>query len=196
MSKLKTLKETECACERCSNMCTRPCWGTPKEINKLINLGYGDRLMLDFWGGSGKCKDIEILCGAIKGREGRKSGFWPRDQKGCTFWNDGLCDLHSKKLKPIEGRLANCETVETEDDDGEPSVHEEVAKLWNTEYARKVVAKWKKGRDWDKEEEDDEDIGMDDVNACFSRLRGLIEHLMESCPPGICEELMGKKDAD
>jgi hypothetical protein len=51
MKKLKNYKENVCNCNSCKEACayTRPCWGTPQEIQKIIDAGFGDKLMLDCW---------------------------------------------------------------------------------------------------------------------------------------------------
>jgi hypothetical protein len=89
--------------------------------------------MLDYWAAE---DDIELLCPAIRGYENQGAPFFPKGK--CTFLNaQGLCDLHDKGLKPIEGRLADCKN---------PSggqLHKAVADLWNTEEGRAVIARWR-----------------------------------------------------
>jgi hypothetical protein len=95
--------EIECSCDICSSMCHCPCAPTVDEAEQLINAGYGNRLMLDdrSWGPS-------MLKPAYKSLEGKPTpdivlAYHP---DGCTFWKDGLCELHNLNLKPLEGRLA------------------------------------------------------------------------------------------
>ena len=136
-NKLQTLKPNECSCVACQQMCkTRPCWGTPEDIQKIVDAGYEDRLMKDFWGGG---SDIEtyIIAPACKGSESKATPFWPT--KECTFFKDGKCELHDKGLKPLEGRLASC-TEKTYKK--EPTVHELVAKTWNSEQGKDLVKKF------------------------------------------------------
>lgn len=89
-----------CACERCRVMCEKPCWGTPDEIQRLIDAGFGDRLALDYWSGD---ETIYVLAPALKGHEGQEAPWTNWSQDGCTFWQDGLCQLHEMGLKPSEG---------------------------------------------------------------------------------------------
>ena len=93
-------KPTSCACEKCRNQCKTPCLGTPEDIERLIEAGYGNRLSpTEWWAGS--------LMGVVKGpvlmiQAKREDNGW------CTFRRpDGLCELHDKGLKPTEGRLSH-----------------------------------------------------------------------------------------
>lgn len=128
-----------CACDTCRAMCKRPCWGTPADIQKIIDAGHGNRLMLDYWVGdhySGK-GDIYILSPATKDDESGTASFWPHSEDGCTFWNkDGLCDLHDKGLKPTEGKEAH-HSVKSE------GLHRKVAMSWNNPQAEALVERWK-----------------------------------------------------
>lgn len=130
-------KETTCSCRDCVKMCEdRPCWPIPEEAEKLINAGYADKLMLDYWvGGGPNDEDIHILGPATVGREGRHAPFIPYGR--CTLLTDkGLCPLHDKGLKPFEGRMATCK-----EQDG-IELHEYTAMTWNSNKGREVVARW------------------------------------------------------
>ena len=126
---------SECSCDKCKGMCKRrPCWGTPDEMEKVINTEFVDRLMIDYW--ADLEGDIKIVCPAIKGYEKRCAPFWPTGQ--CSlFTPGGLCPLHNLGLKPIEGRVASC--ITSEDD----SLHGEIAEMWDTEKGRSVVQLFK-----------------------------------------------------
>ena len=145
MSKLKTIPESECSCLTCQEMCHRPCWGTPQDIEKIIDAGFGERLMLDYYydldvdadGGV----DIENLCPALKGFEKKRAPFVPRDEKGCTFFKEGKCELHDLKLKPTEGKLAYCKPILSRDD--EMSIHEEIGRTWDSDEGREIINKFK-----------------------------------------------------
>lgn len=105
---MKKFYQSECQCDRCKRACnkTRPCWGTPKDILKIINAGYGKKLMLDWWGNMvGDEIDFYMIVPAIKGYESYRAPIYPIGE--CTFYKDGLCELHNLKLKPLEGRLAS-----------------------------------------------------------------------------------------
>lgn len=124
---------TSCTCDECKEMCNRPCWPTPKEAQKLIDAGYGNRLMNDYW-----CRDegdIQILCPANKGKEGSFAAFMPVGN--CTFQDEnGLCELHNLGLKPAEGKKALCGGRTPK------NLHEKMANTWDNPEAQKLVGKW------------------------------------------------------
>jgi len=163
-----------CACTTCQGMCLhRPCWGTPAEIQRIIDAGHGGKLMLNFWQPDERMVDavtgdkVYILTPATPMHEGR----WAPEigLRGYMLWKQGLqsdpfawrcvflngekrCDLHDLKLKPIEGRLASC-LPENSAAPGGPrnNVHFEVAQTWNTSQGRAVVRAWRAGRDLGEE---------------------------------------------
>lgn len=98
---LSGTKPSECSCDSCKRLCHTPCIGTPEDIEKLINAGYGDRLAPSLW-----C--VGMLNGLT--RTPIKMIMPIREESGwCTFrLPDGLCELHEKGLKPLEGKLASC----------------------------------------------------------------------------------------
>ncbi|MDE5976279.1 MAG: hypothetical protein K2G69_07005 [Muribaculaceae bacterium] len=92
---------SECSCDRCKNLCRTPCLGTPSDIERLIQAGYASRLAPTVW-----------LVGKLTGvTDSPIQMIQPRLEANgwCTFRrDDGLCELHGKGLKPLEGRLASC----------------------------------------------------------------------------------------
>ena len=91
-------KPTACSCDRCKSQCHTPCLGTPEDIEKLIDAGYRDRLAPTSW-----------FAGMLMGVINRPIEMvQPKVENGwCTFYHDGLCELHDKGLKPTEGRLSH-----------------------------------------------------------------------------------------
>ncbi len=162
---LEQYTESVCACEKCVHACRRPCWPTPAEAKALIDAGHGDKLMADYWHGSTKTEkpvpgdpDVFILSPANPGYEGQLApafsifdlllsvtGGGHELGSGCVFHVNGLCALHDAGLKPIEGRLALL-CAPAQDGEGGDSMHHEIAKLWETDEGRAVVAEWKTGR--------------------------------------------------
>lgn len=126
----KYIDSPSCQCDICNSMCTRPCWGTPAEIEAIIDAGLWGNLMLDYW--IGDKYDIYIPCGASPGRECKVAGSWPTGV--CAFFKNGGCSLHAAGLKPIEGRVAH-------HDEGinPPGIHEKVAMAWDTPEGHRVV---------------------------------------------------------
>lgn len=92
-------KVTECRCAKCQSQCHTPCLGTPEDILKLINAGYANRLAPTTW-----------FAGVIMGVHPRPIEMVQPIEEGngyCTFFHDGLCELHDLGLKPTEGKLAH-----------------------------------------------------------------------------------------
>lgn len=90
-------KPIECRCKTCQAQCMVPCLGTPDDILRLIQAGYGDRLALTHW-----C--VGLLLGKMNYTVPMVQAI--QTDEGCTFFHDGLCELHDKGLKPTEGRLS------------------------------------------------------------------------------------------
>lgn len=130
------LKETSCTCKECVNMCKeRPCWGTPEEIEKIMESGFSHRLMYDYWAGGfseDSETDIPIIAPAIVKYEGKNAPFWPRGR--CTFLNSkNRCEIYA--IRPIEARVAH--------HDQKVGVHKEVAETWDTLEGKRVYEKWR-----------------------------------------------------
>lgn len=92
-------KLIECKCQKCKQQCKTPCLGTPEDILRLINAGYKERLAIThWWVGIARGKlDFPVIM--IQARQ-EENGY-------CTFYHDGLCELHDLGLKPTEGRLSH-----------------------------------------------------------------------------------------
>lgn len=127
---------TECHCQQCQLMCQTPCWPTPEEVEVLIQKGYGPQLMIEYRieNVDDKSSDIYVICPAIKGYEGKAAPYIFNEW--CTFFEDSLCTLHDKKLKPFEGREADCKAHQ-------PTLRKDVLALWNTPKGKEVVESWK-----------------------------------------------------
>ena len=127
-----------CTCPRCVACCDRPGWPTPAEAKRLIHMGLGGRLMLDYWAEDSDLPYTEVLSPAVKGNEGRGAPFWPSG--GCTFLKEGLCEIHDSGAKPYECRAAH---HSREDADVEVcSDHLRVARMWATPKGRAIVEAW------------------------------------------------------
>lgn len=128
---------SECECEQCKSMCRGPCCGDIKDIEKIIDAGYGNRLMLDDWPDPSGCGDI--LKPALKGYEGEKAPYTTRSSGGCTFFIGGKCELHDKNLKPIQGKLYHHALSDKEF----YSIDEYIRNSWKGPLSKKVIQKWK-----------------------------------------------------
>lgn len=105
-TEFETIKEitgrepSECSCKLCQSQCmSAPCLGTPADMERIIDAGYGAFLEPTIWG-AGKLlgvtdKDIQMY----------SQNFDEKD--GCIFLEEGKCILHDKGLKPTEGRLSH-----------------------------------------------------------------------------------------
>lgn len=104
IERLSQCHPSECHCARCQQMCHVPCLGTPEDIEKLVDAGYADRLRPTEW----------LVASLIGLADGPISMIQPEVVNGwCTFYHNGLCELHDKGLKPTEGRLSRHDDVET-----------------------------------------------------------------------------------
>lgn len=137
LKEIEHLPKSECSCERCQKMCSgsRPCWGVPKDINRIIEKGFANRLMLDYYEGELDNKTIrytEILSPALKGYEGSHAPFWPVGR--CTFYtDDGLCEIHD--IKPTEGCVVDHEK-------GYEGLHTSLVELWAKRSGKEAVKLW------------------------------------------------------
>ena len=134
---LQEIPTYECECDECKQYCKqRSCWGTPADIMRLIDAGYANRLMLDWWAGDGSnYNDILLIVPAIKGAEGDLCPYDPRGT--CTFFTDDeLCEIH--KIKPLEGK-----TSYHNSSNKLYNTHERIAMSWDSEEGQKVVDRWR-----------------------------------------------------
>lgn len=137
-------------CEGCQSgikMCeSRPCWGTPEEIEILMDMGETD-FMQDYWevfdeyDNDGDLvlskREIEIISPAIEDYSNRRAPEWPEGK--CVFLIDGLCYIHAAHgydKKPKEGRETCCKTKNE-------NLHEIISGLWDTKKGKEIVARWK-----------------------------------------------------
>ena len=124
---------SECDCEKCRNMCHGPCCGTVEEIDRLIDLGYANRLMYDDWPDGNS-----LIKPALKGYEGENAPWVTRTEEGCTFWIEGKCQLHDLGLKPLQGRLSHhSQTFEHEMD-----IEDIIKDEWQNDKTAAVIKKW------------------------------------------------------
>lgn len=127
-------KPIECKCQTCKQQCKTPCLGTPEDILRLINAGYKERLAIThWWVGIARGKlDFPVIM--IQARQ-EENGY-------CTFYHDGLCELHDLGLKPTEGRLSH-HSITKENFKFGKSLSWNVAKEWmdmrNGEIVEEII---------------------------------------------------------
>lgn len=127
-------KPIECKCQKCKQQCKTPCLGTPEDILRLINAGYKERLAITHWWvgiSRGKLNFPVIMIQARQEENGN-----------CTFYHDGLCELHDLGLKPTEGRLSH-HSITKENFKFGKSLSWNVAKEWmdmrNGEIVEEII---------------------------------------------------------
>lgn len=130
----------QCKCNQCKNQCHTPCLGTPEDIEKIIDAGYSDRLVLTQWAAGILMGVINVPVPMIQPVAGNEY---------CAFFENGLCILHDKDLKPTEGRLSH-HTIKKDNFKPSMSIAWNVAKEWimveNAEVIACVVKKFTKAR--------------------------------------------------
>jgi len=148
-SLVKIIGESSCDCDKCKEMCKRrTCWALPSEIDKIIDAGFADKLMLDYWSGD---PDFDLVCPSIKGSEMQRTPWMPTGEC-CLQKKDGHCELHAGGLKPVEARLSHCNDDEKIGDVFN-KLHAAIAKEWDCDEGRKVIDRWKKIVNYDKRRE-------------------------------------------
>lgn len=91
ISRKTGMKPKECKCSLCKSQCQQPGWGTPEDMFKIIKAGFGKRL------GRTVINGVQIVLPQ------KDSGY-------CTFYKDGLCELHDLGLKPTVCKLSHHST--------------------------------------------------------------------------------------
>lgn len=124
-------KVTECKCLLCKNQCRTPCLGTPEDILRLLENGYKSCLAVTYWEAGilmGGCSRPIIMIQA-------------KDNDGhCIFYQDGLCKLHNKGLKPTEGKLSH-HSLKLDNFNPKKSISWAVAKEWIDEDNCDIIYK-------------------------------------------------------
>lgn len=94
-------KPVQCKCQDCKRQCKTPCLGTPEDVEKLIEAGYINRLGVYDWDFGRMFGSIDRSIEMVQAKQ---------NATGCTFFKDGLCELHESGLKPTEGKLSHHST--------------------------------------------------------------------------------------
>lgn len=98
----------ECKCQLCKMQCRTPCLGTPHDILRLMDAGYTSRLKPTEWAAGIMLGVTDQIIPLIQAEQIGESDLDPNAR--CTFFKDGLCELHTLGLKPTEGRLSHHST--------------------------------------------------------------------------------------
>jgi Fe-S-cluster containining protein len=158
-----------CACPKCVDLCRKnPGWFTPDEARQAIAAGLADKLMCDWLEPStkvGNTDRIYLLAPAADDRGAGMAPEWdemhgggggifsmmmgPPPYKGrCVFLQENdRCAIHDSGFKPRQCREAlACSDVMLD--------NYKMARLWNNEDARAIVAAWRKQVDCPEEKEE------------------------------------------
>jgi hypothetical protein len=122
-----------CSCELCVSYCKqRPGWWSVDEAEKAMDAGYAERMMLEL----APEKTFSVLSPAFKGNE-CNFALQANAKNGCTFLNDGLCELFGTDHQPLECRFCHHERQGMG-----IQCHFDIEKEWNTERGKRLVIKW------------------------------------------------------
>lgn len=77
-----------------------------------------------------------VLSPAFKGCEANFA-FHEYASNGCTFLDDGKCELHESGIQPLECRYCHHERVGLG-----PRCHADIERNWNSPAGRALVVKW------------------------------------------------------
>lgn len=113
-------KPIQCKCKECQQQCHIPCLATPQDVLKLIKAGYVGRLSWTEWYAGMLIGVTDHPIGMV---QATIVGDW------CTFFHNGLCELHDKGLKPTEGRLSH-HSMKIDNFTPKKSISWNVAKEW------------------------------------------------------------------
>jgi len=97
-------KPTNCKCKECKLQCGHPCLGTPDDLIKILESDFAKRTMIINWTGA---MDFKLYDKPIT----MMVPLYDEVNKSCTFFTDGLCELHNSGLKPTEGKLSHHSTT-------------------------------------------------------------------------------------
>lgn len=121
-----------CACEICQYFCTRPGWWTVEEAANAIDAGYAYRMMLEM---SPK-RDFGVLSPAFRGNEGELA-IQDYAKQGCTFFDEGQCELYATGLMPLECRVCHHEKLGI----GQ-KCHYDLEKQWQKPDGKRLIVQW------------------------------------------------------
>jgi hypothetical protein len=103
-----------------------------EEASRAIDLGYGDRMMLEV----SPEMTFGVISPAFKGAE-KNFALQEHSANGCTFLKDSLCELFETSVQPLECRFCHHDRIGLG-----KKCHDALEKDWNTHAGQKVVKKW------------------------------------------------------
>jgi hypothetical protein len=121
-----------CSCDICVGYCKRPGWWTVEESKKAIEAGFAKRMMLEI----SPEHDFGVLSPAFKGNE-CDYALQIFSDRGCTFLQNGLCELFASGLVPLECRYCHHERIGLG-----LKCHSEIEQEWKSHVAKKLIVQW------------------------------------------------------
>lgn len=115
-------KPSECKCNLCKMQCKTPRIGTPEDMQRIIDAGYEDRVTEALW-------SVGMMYGLCNFPVPIVASKYDKEKKACTFFTNGLCELHEKWLKPTEGKLSH-HTTRLDNFDVKKSLAWTIIKEW------------------------------------------------------------------
>ncbi|NMB62814.1 MAG: hypothetical protein GYA18_10815 [Chloroflexi bacterium] len=129
-----------CNCEICRSYCARPGWWNVIEATKSLQFEFSERIMLEI----APERTFGVLSPAFKGCEG-SFALQEYAHNGCTFLQNGLCELFGSGLQPLECRFCH----HTRFGLGS-QCHAALENNWKTTAGQALVERWaKKHRLWE-----------------------------------------------
>lgn len=110
----------------------RPGWWSVEQAAGAIRAGYANRMMLEM----SPDRTHGVLSPAFKGCELDFARQVYAD-RGCTFLQDGRCELFGSGLEPLECR--HCHHASPQ---AGHRCHDEIGRSWNTASGRDLIVVW------------------------------------------------------
>jgi hypothetical protein len=123
-----------CTCEICVGYCMRPGWWTVEQAVRVLDAGFGNRMMLEI----APELTFGVLSPAFKGCE-RSVATNQFAGNGCTFFRDDRCELFGTGHEPLECRFCHHDRRGLG-----PKCHADPEKDWQTSAGQALVDKWVK----------------------------------------------------
>jgi hypothetical protein len=121
-----------CTCDICRSYCQRPGWWTVEEAKNAIQKGKANRMMIEI----SPQKSFGVLSPAFKGNEANIA-LQILSRSGCTFYNNGLCELYGTGLQPLECRFCHHNRKGLG-----KKCHSDIEKEWESKKAKELIVVW------------------------------------------------------
>lgn len=121
-----------CSCNTCKSYCQRPGWWTVWEASAAIDAGYANRMMLEM----APEGTFSVLSPAFKGNE-VNFALEVFANQGCTFYQEGLCELFGTGHEPLECRFCHHDLPGKGLD-----CHAAIEQDWNSPEAKRLIVQW------------------------------------------------------